>query len=219
MSNYHTKIQEVIQWQNIRQLVHFTRIANLRSIIEYGILSRQEIEKRKIKVEFNDPQRLDAWPNTSSVSITEKNIYLFPKFVERSKTNEKDWFDILINPSILTEKECIFCDTNASNHKFNGVLDNFGKSDITYNLSFKLIEKILKKFNLKINGMTNQKSFLLNLGILKRAEIISKNLPFSKKADIYFRIKRLIDKNSMGELFKVILATNKNVNFQTGFIN
>jgi len=52
MSNYHTKIQEVIQWQNIRQLVHFTRIANLRSIIEYGILSRQEIEKRKIKVEL-----------------------------------------------------------------------------------------------------------------------------------------------------------------------
>ena len=48
MSNYHTKIQEVIQWQNIRQLVHFTRITNLRSIIEYGILSRQEIEKRKI---------------------------------------------------------------------------------------------------------------------------------------------------------------------------
>ena len=121
MSNYHTKIQEVIQWQNIRQLVHFTRIINLRSIIEYGILSRQEIEKRKIKVEFNDPQRLDAWPNTSSVSITEKNIYLFPKFVERSKTSENDWFDILINPSILTEKECIFCDTNASNHKFNGL--------------------------------------------------------------------------------------------------
>ena len=47
MSNYHTKIQEVIQWKNIRQLVHFTRIANLRSIIEYGILSRQEIEKKK----------------------------------------------------------------------------------------------------------------------------------------------------------------------------
>jgi hypothetical protein len=121
MSNYHTKIQEVIQWKNIRQLVHFTRIANLRSIIEYGILSRQEIEKREIKVEFNDPLRLDAWPNTSSISITEKNIYLFPKFVERSKTNENNWFDILINPSILTEKECIFCDTNASNHKFNGL--------------------------------------------------------------------------------------------------
>jgi len=108
---------------------------------------------------------------------------------------------------------------SISNHKFNEVLNNFGNSDITYNLSFKLLEKILKKLNLKIGGITNQKNFLINLGILKRAEIISKNLPFSKKADIYFRVKRLIDKNSMGELFKVMLATKKNVNFKTGFVN
>ena len=108
---------------------------------------------------------------------------------------------------------------SISNHKFDKVLSNFGSSDITYNISFKLLEKILKKLNLKICGMTSQKNFLTNLGILKRAEIISKNLPFSKKADIYFRVKRLIDKNSMGELFKVMLATKKNVNFQTGFIN
>ena len=108
---------------------------------------------------------------------------------------------------------------SISNHKFENVLNNFSKSDITYNLSFKLIEKILKKFNLKVNGMTNQKNFLINLGILKRAEIISKNLPFSKKADIYFRVKRLIDKHSMGEIFKVVLGTKKNANFQTGFVN
>ena len=108
---------------------------------------------------------------------------------------------------------------SISNHKFNEVLNNFGQSDIAYNLSFKLVEKILKKLNLKIGGMTNQKNFLINLGILKRAEIISKNLPFSKKADTYFRVKRLIGKNSMGELFKVMLATKKNVHFQTGFVN
>ncbi len=108
---------------------------------------------------------------------------------------------------------------SISNHKFDKVLSNFGNSDITYNISFKFLEKILKKFNLKICGMTNQKNFLINLGILKRAEIISKSLPFSKKADVYFRVKRLIDKNSMGELFKVMLATKKNVNFQTGFLN
>ena len=104
-------------------------------------------------------------------------------------------------------------------HKFNNVLNNFGQSDITYNLNFKILKKIVKKFNLKVSGITNQKNFLTNLGILKRAEIISKNLPFSKKADIYFRIRRLIDQNSMGELFKVMLATKKNINFKTGFIN
>ena len=78
---------------------------------------------------------------------------------------------------------------------------------------------MLKKFNLKISGISDQKSFLTNLGILKRAEIISQNLPFIKKADIYFRVKRLIDKNSMGKLFKVMLATKKNINFETGFVN
>ena len=105
------------------------------------------------------------------------------------------------------------------NHKNVDLLINFGEADITYNINFKIIEKILKNLNLKISGKTNQKKFLINLGILKRAEIISNNLTFSKKADIYYRIKRLIDKDSMGELFKVLLATNKNTKFKTGFVN
>ena len=40
---------------------------------------------------------------------------------------------------------------------------------------------------------------------------------FSEKADIYFRIKRLIDKNQMGELFKVMFVTSKDNSFKTGF--
>ena len=51
---------------------------------------------------------------------------------------------------------------------------------------------------------TTQKKFLTKLGIFQRAEILSKNMPFSKKADIYFRIKRLVDDNEMGDLFKVM---------------
>ena len=74
-----TKIEEIIQQRCIRKLVHFTRIINLKSIIEFGILPRLELEKKKIKVEFNDHQRLDTWPETSSISITEKNSYLFMK--------------------------------------------------------------------------------------------------------------------------------------------
>jgi len=108
---------------------------------------------------------------------------------------------------------------SISNHKFNDVLKNFGQADITYNLNFKLLERIFKKFKLKIGGTTFQKNFLLNLGIFDRAEIISKNLSFSKKADIYFRVKKLIDNNSMGKSFKVMFITKKNVNFDTGFVN
>ena len=102
-------------------------------------------------------------------------------------------------------------------HKYSNVLDNFSKSDITYNLNFYLIEKIIKKFGIFNLKITNQKNFLTKLGIFQRAEILTKNMPFSKKADIYFRIKRLVDDNAMGDLFKVMTVTKKNNKFQLGF--
>ena len=64
---------------------------------------------------------------------------------------------------------------------------------------------------------TTQKEFLTKLGILKRAEILSKNMLFSKKADMYFRIKRLVDEKQMGNLFKVTFITNKKNKFKLGF--
>jgi cyclopropane-fatty-acyl-phospholipid synthase len=65
--------------------------------------------------------------------------------------------------------------------------------------------------------LTTQKKFLTKLGILERAEILSKNIPFSDKADIYFRIKRLIDESQMGYLFKVMFITNHKNKFKLGF--
>ena len=57
------------------------------------------------------------------------------------------------------------------------------------------------------------------MGILQRAEIVSKDIAFSKKTDLFYRIRRLIDKKQMGELFKVMLIKNKNNKIQTGFQN
>ena len=102
-------------------------------------------------------------------------------------------------------------------HKYKSVLENFRESDITYNINFNLIHEMIRKLGSFNSSTTIQKDFLIKLGILKRAEILTKNMPFTKKADIYFRIKRLISKNEMGELFKVMLVTNKNNNFQLGF--
>jgi NADH dehydrogenase [ubiquinone] 1 alpha subcomplex assembly factor 7 len=103
------------------------------------------------------------------------------------------------------------------NHKYSNILAGIGKSDITYNISFYLIKKIIKQLGSFNSITTTQKNFLIKLGILERAEILAKNMPFSKKADIYFRVKRLIDKNSMGDLFKVMFVTNNKNKFQLGF--
>ena len=81
---------------------------------------------------------------------------------------------------------------SVKNHKKTNILEEFGEADITYNLNFELIKKIINKLKLRTQGLTSQRNFLIKLGIIRRAEILSKNLPFSKKTDIYFRLKRLI---------------------------
>tara|TARA_B100000029_G_scaffold283143_1_gene277019 strand:+ start:5994 stop:7031 length:1038 start_codon:yes stop_codon:yes gene_type:complete len=101
-------------------------------------------------------------------------------------------------------------------HKIVNIL-NENNMDITYKINFGLIEKIVKKFKLQVRGTSNQRDFLIRLGIIKRAEIISQNLKFSKKIDIYSRLKRLIDVKEMGNLFKVAFISNKKLNFKVGF--
>ena len=105
----------------------------------------------------------------------------------------------------------------VKNHKYSNVLENIGDSDITYSINFQLLQKFTNQFHNLNSIITNQKNFLINMGILQRAEIVSKNIPFSKKTDLFYRIRRLIDENKMGELFKVMLIKNKKNKFKTGF--
>ena len=107
----------------------------------------------------------------------------------------------------------------VNNHKYSNILENIGDSDITYNINFNSFEQFINQFK-EINSIfTNQKNFLTNMGIIQRAEIISKNIPFSQKTDLFYRIRRLIDEKQMGELFKVMLIKKKKNNFKTGFTN
>ena len=103
------------------------------------------------------------------------------------------------------------------NHKYSNVLENICKSDITHNINFKLFQKIVKNIGGLKDNLTTQKKFLTKMGINERAEIISKNQNFLKKADIYYRLKRLIDNNQMGNLFKVMLIKNQKNKFKLGF--
>ena len=100
---------------------------------------------------------------------------------------------------------------------YSEVLENIGKSDITYNINYYFFKKIVKNFRELDVNLTSQKNFLINLGIHQRAEIISKNKTFTEKADIFYRLKRLIDKKEMGDQFKVMLIKNSSNNSQIGF--
>ena len=97
-------------------------------------------------------------------------------------------------------------------HKKNNLLSNLGKADITAHVNFALLNEFFTKNNLKIKKLISQKQFLEHMGIIERAKIISKKMKFSEQSNLYLRIKRLLSPNSMGELFKVILAHKSNIN-------
>ena len=103
------------------------------------------------------------------------------------------------------------------NHKFANILENIGNIDITHNINFNFFKRLTNKMGGLANNLTTQRKFLLNMGIKERAEMISKNLNFLKKADIFYRINRLIDEKQMGNLFKVMLIKNKKNKFKLGF--
>ena len=105
----------------------------------------------------------------------------------------------------------------VNNHKYSNVLEDIGNSDITYNINFNLFKKFVDQFSDLNSIITNQKKFLTSMGIIQRAEIVSENIPFSKKSDLFYRIRRHIDEKQMGELFKVMLIKKKTNKFKTCF--
>ena len=134
-----------------------------------------------------------------------------------SKLIKKNTGGLLLFDYGYTEKKMKNTLKAVSNHKIANILNDKGSVDITHNINFNLFKRFVEKMGGLKNNITSQRNFLLRMGIQQRAEIISKNLDFSKKADIYFRFKRLTDENQMGNLFKVMLIKNQKNKFKLGF--
>ena len=134
-----------------------------------------------------------------------------------SKLIKKNTGGLLLFDYGYTEKKMKNTLKAVSNHKIANILNDKGNIDITHNINFNLFKRFVEKMGGLKNNLTSQRNFLLRMGIQQRAEILSRNLNFSKKADIYFRFKRLTDENQMGNLFKVMLIKNQKNKFKLGF--
>tara|TARA_Y100000817_G_scaffold275040_1_gene235670 strand:+ start:878 stop:1924 length:1047 start_codon:yes stop_codon:yes gene_type:complete len=136
---------------------------------------------------------------------------------EISKIIQKNSGGLLLIDYGYTDKKMKNTLQAVHNHKFANILGDIGNVDISHKISFDLFKRFIKKMGGLKNNLTTQKNFLIKMGIKQRAEMISKNQSFLKKADTYYRLKRLIDDQQMGNLFKVMLIKNKKNNFKLGF--
>ena len=120
--------------KDIDAIYHFTHKSNLSSILEYGILTRTNLNNMNLRYAFNDQMRLDVVLDTISLSFSHPNFKMFYKY--RKQTSDDDWVVLKISPSLIYGKEpqtsnrtehlnylnkAVFCNTNAASNKMRNL--------------------------------------------------------------------------------------------------
>ena len=180
----------------------------------------KEENKAEFKEQLTDIKKIEQQLNfeiSKNQNIIEYSPDTF-KYLKNicSIVNKNDGGILIIDYGYLSSKMHETLQA-INNHKHSNVLEDIGDSDITYNINFNLFKKFVEQFSDLNSIVSNQKKFLTSMGILQRAEMVSENIPFSKKTDLFYRIRRLIDEKQMGELFKVMLIKKSKNKFNTGF--
>ena len=182
-----------------------------------------KVKKNESNFFFNKKFNIKKFEKKISYNISKNQSFIEYSFIELKYltkiTNfiKKNNGGLLIIDYGYTEKRMKNTLKAISNHKYSNVLQNIGKSDITHNINFYLFKKQIQKLGGVKELFTTQGNFLKKMGIEKRAEIISKNLNFSMKADMYYRLKMLMDENKMGKIFKVMFIKKQKNNYKLGF--
>ena len=186
--------EKYINFQNIKKPFFYEKKINIKKI------------EKKIKFKISK--------NQNFIEYSEEAFRYLKDISQKIKVNKGG---LLLIDYGYTDQKMKNTLQGVLNHKFANILEHIFNIDITHNINFSLYKNFINKIAGLDNILTTQKYFLKNMGIMERAEIISKNQNFLKKADIYYRIKRLIDEKQMGELFKVMLIKDKKNKFNLGF--
>ena len=135
------KRKSIINNRQISEILHFTPLKHLSSILEYGVLSNEEISKKNLTSFQVDENRFDARPNFICTSVSFPNSSLL-----RMKQYKYGTFIIIsISPEILLTNVCLFAKSNAATtwykkpskydsfpmlNKNESFLDMFSRDDI-----------------------------------------------------------------------------------------
>jgi NADH dehydrogenase [ubiquinone] 1 alpha subcomplex assembly factor 7 len=97
-------------------------------------------------------------------------------------------------------------------HKPVNVFSHIGDADLTSHVDFEALIRNIDPARIKISGPVEQGAFLKENGIAARAAALSGNATAEQKTDIENSLKRLVNSDQMGALFKVMgLSCGKNI--------
>jgi hypothetical protein len=110
------RINLTIKQRSIKDLIHFTRVENLSSILTHGLVPLSKHEDFSINAVVNDTFRYDNLLSATSLSIEFPNYKLF-YYYRDTIYKGFEWVVIKVNVDLLNSKaiKAYFCQTNAAN--------------------------------------------------------------------------------------------------------
>lgn len=123
--------RRIISERNIKELIHFTRIDNIPTILEYGILPRDQLDIYAPEAIINDVSRYDGHTDASCLSVSFPNYKMFYHY---SNNNQSQWAVLSLDPQLLYDldiDEFYFYPENAAKSETNrcSFAEMFGKSN------------------------------------------------------------------------------------------
>lgn len=98
-------------------LLHFTRLANLPSIMANGLYPVGRIHEIGVTPQINDQIRLDGHLDGTSLSIAFPNFKMLYKY--RMENQDIEWVVLGIHPAVLWLKDCAYCRHNAADSRIS----------------------------------------------------------------------------------------------------
>lgn len=179
-------LEKAVKNRHIEYLFHFTQEENIDSIISYGLLPRRAIDSAGIASLYNDFERSDGRVDTSSLSIGFPNSRMFYKYRKLGERQNKRWGIFVFKSSVLYEKQCLFCFTNAANHQIRQLQDGNLQGKDAFEKMFG-DEVLRENANLPVSFPLDEQAEVLVKGVVDPCYIHS--IVFNKK-ELFYKYKR-----------------------------
>ncbi len=173
-----------------------------------------EIYKKALKKDIEFMKKFKTFKNLNFIELPKQGFKELDKILKTISKLKGGL--LLIDYGYLTPKNRNTLQSVVK-HKKNRLLKNLGNADITSLVNFNLLKEYFIKKDFKVKKIVSQKYFLEKMGIMERANIISKKMIFREQANLYIRLKRILDNRYMGNLFKVIFTFKHKKNNFLGF--
>ena len=93
--------RRVISSRNIKELIHFTNISNIETIVRYGILPRNIVDQEIPEALVNDMDRFDNYRNATCLSVSFPNYKMFYRY--QNEDPDTKWVVISLSPGLLID--------------------------------------------------------------------------------------------------------------------